>query len=81
MHYTVLGSSQVTLVIKKPLASGRDKRDVASIPELGRFPCRRARQSTPVFLPGASHGQRGAWWDRFAELDTTEVTAHTYVLC
>ena len=81
MHYTVLGSSQVTAVIKKLLASARDKRDVASIPELGRFPRRRARQSTPVCLPGASHGQRGAWWHRLAELDTAEVTAHTYALC
>jgi len=28
--------------------------DLGSIPGLGRFPCRRAWQSTPVFLPGES---------------------------
>ena len=30
--------------------------DLGSIPGLGRFPCRRAWQSTPVFLPGESSG-------------------------
>jgi len=38
--------------------------DVVLIPELGRFPWRRAWQPTPVFLPGKSHGQRslaGPW--------------------
>ena len=42
-----------------------------------KIPCRRARQPTPVFLPGESHGQgrlvsyssRGC-----KELDTTETT-------
>ena len=28
------------------------------IPGLGRFPWRRKRQPTPVFLPGESHGQK-----------------------
>ena len=32
--------------------------DPGSIPGLGRFPWRRAWQSTPVFLPGESHGQK-----------------------
>ena len=32
--------------------------DVGSIPGSGRFPWRRARQPTPVFLPGKSHVQR-----------------------
>ena len=30
----------------------------SSIPGSGRFPCRRDRLPTPVFLPGESHGQR-----------------------
>ena len=32
--------------------------DPGSIPGSGRFPWRRKWQSTPVFLPGKSHGQR-----------------------
>ena len=32
--------------------------DPGSIPGLGRFHCRRKCQSTPVFLPRKSHGQR-----------------------
>jgi len=41
----------------------------------GRFPWRRARQPTPVFLPGESHGQRSPvgyspWGPK--ELDITE---------
>ena len=35
-----------------------DIRDLGSIPGSGRSPRRRAWQSTPVFLPGESHGQR-----------------------
>ena len=41
----------------------------------GKMPCRRARQPTPVFLPGESHGQRSLLgyspWGR-KELDMTE---------
>ena len=32
--------------------------DLGSIPGSGRFPWRRKWQSTPVFLPGKSHGRR-----------------------
>ena len=32
--------------------------DLGSIPGSGRFPWRRKRQPTPVFLPGEPHGQR-----------------------
>ena len=49
--------------------------DPGSIPGLGRFPWRRARQPTPVFLPGESHGQRSltgySSWGR-KESDTAE---------
>ena len=34
----------------------------SSISGLRRSPWRRAWQLTSVFLPGESHGQRGAWW-------------------
>ena len=37
-------------------ASARNEGDPGSIPGLGRFPCRRKWQPTPVFLPGESHG-------------------------
>ena len=30
-------------------------------PWVGKIPCRRAWQPTPVFFPGESHGQE-AWW-------------------
>jgi len=50
---------QVALGVKKnPPANAGDTRDIGSIPGLGRSPWRRAWQSTPVFSPGESHGQR-----------------------
>ena len=49
--------------------------DPGSIPGLGRFPWRRKWQSTPVLLPGKSHGQRSlvgySPWG-LKESDTTE---------
>ena len=50
--------SQVALVVKNLSASaGRHKRHGSNI-WVGKVPWRRAWQSTPVFLPGKSHGQR-----------------------
>ena len=40
--------------LRGTLAKAGDVRDAGSIPELGRFPWRRAWQHTPVFLPGES---------------------------
>ena len=62
------------IVIKNPPAGAGDVRDVGSIPGSGRSP---EGQSTSVFLPGESHGQRSLvgyspWGHR--ELDTTEAT-------
>ena len=48
-------------VVKNSPANTGDPRDVGSIPGLGRFPWSRKWQSTPVFLPGKFHGERG-WW-------------------
>ena len=45
-------------VVKNLPANAGDIRDEGLIPGSGRFPRRRARQPTPVFLPGESHGQR-----------------------
>ena len=45
-----------------PWLSGKEsacnEEDAGLIPGLGRFPWRKAWQSTPVFLPGEFHGKR-----------------------
>ena len=48
---------------------------------VGKIPWRRARQPTPVFLPGESHGQRSLagyspWGHK--ELNTAEWLTHTH---
>ena len=45
-------------VVKNPPSSSGDARDTGSIPWVGKMPLRRARQPTPVFLLGKSHGER-----------------------
>jgi hypothetical protein len=45
-------------VVRNPPATTGNIRDMGSIPRLGRS-LEEARQSTPVFLPGKPHGQRG----------------------
>ena len=45
-------ASQVALVVKNPRDNGEDKRDLGSVPGLGRPPGERHRQPTPGFLPG-----------------------------
>ena len=58
---TILGASQVALVVKNlPANAGRHKR-WGFDPWVGKIPWRRAWQPTPVFLPGESHGQ-SRWW-------------------
>ena len=72
-----LGFPGGTVVKNLPVNAG-DTRDVGSIPESGRSPGLEMDwkwQSTPVFLPGNSHGQRGLvgyspWGHK--ELDRTE---------
>ena len=56
--YTLNWASQVALVVKNPPANAGDLTAMDLIPGSGRFPCRRAWQPTPVFLPGESQGQR-----------------------
>ena len=63
--------------VENRLQCGKSRLD----PGVGKVPWRRARQPTPEFLPGESHGQRspvgyGAWG--WKELDTTEVTEHAH---
>ena len=55
--------------------------DLGSIPGPGRFPWRRERQPTPVFLPGEFHEQRSLvgyspWGCK--ESDTTERLTHVH---
>ena len=70
-----VGDSLVAQMVNNLLQCGRPGFD----PWLGKVSWRRKWQSTPVFLPGKSHGQRSlagySPWGR-KELDTTE---HTHV--
>ena len=58
-------------MVRNPPANAED----VAFPGLGRPPCRRKWQPTPVFLPGKSHGQKNlvgySSWD-CKESDTTE---------
>ena len=70
------------LAVNNPPANvGRPKR-LGFIPWVGKIPRRRAWQSTPVFLPGESQGQRSlagySPWG-YKESDTTEVAKHACV--
>ena len=58
-------------MVRNPPANAED----VAFPGLGRPPCRRKWQPTPVFLPGKSHGQKNLvgyspWGNK--ELDMTE---------
>ena len=43
---------------KEPACQNRRRKRCRFNPRVGKIPWRRAWQSTPVFLPGESHGQR-----------------------
>ena len=58
IHTHSHGASQVALVVKNPVASAGDIKRLRFHPWVGKIPWRRAWQSTPVSLPGESHGQR-----------------------
>ena len=64
-------------MVKNLLANAGDIRDRGFNPWIKKIPWRKAWQSTPVFLPGGSHGQRGLVGYMYKELDMTEVTEHT----
>ena len=69
-------ASWMALVVKNPPANARDTRDVGLIPGLGRFPWRRKRQPTPVFLPGKFQGQRNL---QAAVPGAARSTEHTHI--
>ena len=65
----------MTLVVKNPPANAGDLNRHVFDPWVRKTPCRRPWQTTPVFLPGESHGQRGlAGYSPkgYKESDTTE---------
>ena len=68
---------------KESTCNAGDAGDVGSIPGWGRSPGRRAWKTTPVFLPGESHGQKSlagySPWG-LKESDTTEVTEHACII-
>ena len=78
-HLSLLGVSQVVLVVKNPPANAGNTRDCGFNPWIRKIPWRRAWQSTQVFLPGESHGLRSlvgqSPWGR-KESDTAEHAAH-----
>jgi len=45
-------------VVKNPPVKAGDIRDMGSVPGLGKSPGGGHWQTTPVFLPGESHGHR-----------------------
>ena len=61
---------------KEPACQCRRRKRFGIAPQVGKIPWKRKWQSTPVFLPGASHGQRSlvgcSPWG-YEELDTTKV--------
>ena len=60
---------------KESTCNAGDTGGIGSIPGLGKIPCRRKWQPSPVFLPGKSHGQRslvGYSPEGCKESDTTE---------
>ena len=72
-------------MVKNPLANAGDAKRRGFDPWVGKTPWKRAWQTTPVLLPGESHGQRSLagyspWGCK--ESDTTEATqqARTHVL-
>ena len=75
-----MGYSSIRLPRWHFLCQCRDAGDSSLIPWVGTIPWRKKWQSTPVLLPGKSHGRRSlvahSPWGR-KELDTIEVTACT----
>ena len=79
MDHTVRKASQVALAVRKLACQCRRHKRREFDPWVGKFPWRWAREPTPVFLPGESHGQRNLVScspSCCKELDTTKVTQH-----
>ena len=80
--YVLIWASQVALVVKNPVASTEDIRDVGSIPGSGRSPGGRHSNPLQYFCLGKSHRQRnlvGYSPQDCKESDTAAATEHTCV--
>ena len=80
-HSPIPRASQVVLVLgKEPTCQCRGCKRCRFYPCFGNIPWRRAWQSTPLLLPGESHGQRSlagySPWD-LKESCMTKATYHT----
>ena len=73
------GASQVALEVKNPPASAGDLR-CRFDPWVGKIPCRRAWQPTPVFLRGESHGQRSLAGCSPRGCEGSDAPEHTHLL-
>ena len=78
------GTSQMVLVVKNPPANAGDVKRCGFNFWVGKIPWRRACQTTLVFWPGESHGQRslvGYSPQGCKELDTLkQLSIHAYIL-
>ena len=66
---------------EEPACQCRRHKTCGFDPWVGKIPWRRTLQSTPVFLPGESHGQRSlVGYSPYdcKEADTTEMILHTH---
>ena len=79
--FTIFTVELCGTVIKKPPISVGDLRDVGLIPGSGRSPGGGKWQTTPVFLPGKSHGQRRPVGYRRCGLKELERTKHKCTHC
>ena len=65
---------------KEPACQCRRRKRFGFHPWVGKIPWRRARQPTPVFLPGESHGQRSLRvHPSDSVIHTPHIHTHTYV--
>ena len=79
--YTADQGFPSVLVVKNLPSDAGDVRDIGSIPGFGRSPWRRSWQSTPIFLPGETHGQGslvGYSPQGCKQSDTTEATQRAH---
>ena len=82
-NYSLIGASQVALVVKNLPPNARRCKKCGLDPWVGKIPWRREWHPTPVFSPGEPHGQRslGGYspWGR-KEPDATERLNNKLVL-
>ena len=78
-------ASQVSLVVKNPLANAKDFRDAGSIARLGRYPGEgHGNPLQGIFLPRESHGQRrmasySPWGRRQLDMTKASNLTHTHM--